>query len=306
MMFHKILVPLDGSTLAERALPTALALARSGHGAVILLRCLPFLPLDTAQITSEYDWLWQDEAAELPVAAAETYLRAVQDAHQQPDIQLTTRLVAGDAAGAIVDTAAAEAVDLIVISSHGYTGLSRWLLGSVAEKTLRSAPCPALVIRSAATITRMLIPLDGSDLAELALAPGLEIARCLGAEVTLLRVNQPSLAGQPGFDQMEWVFGTDVMEPQAVVYEGAETYLNELAHRHAYGGRTMRTAVRDGSPAATILEYAADHQIELIVMSTHGRTGLQRWVYGSVTDKVLHSFDGSMLVIRPPVAALKS
>lgn len=304
-MFHKLLVPLDGSTLAERALKPALILARPAHGSIILLRCLPFLPVITAQITSEHNWLRQDEPAELPLEAAEAYLHAIQEAHQQSGVQLHSRLVVGDAAGAIVDTAVAEAVDLIVMSSHGYSGLTRWLLGSVAESVLHSAPCPVLVIRSSAPIARMLITLDGSELAEQALVPGFEVARWLGAEVTLLRVNRPPLVGQTGFDQVEWVFGADATDPQEIVYEGAETYLHQLAHRHAYGGRAVHTAVLDGSPAASILEYAADHQVDLIAMTTHGRTGLQRWIYGSVTDRVLHNFDGSMLIIRPPASELK-
>jgi len=187
--------------------------------------------------------------------------------------------------------------DLIVMSSHGYSGVTRWMLGSVAEKVLRKAPCPVLVIRSSRPIWRVLVPLDGSPLAEAALQPALAVAAGLGAEVTLLRaIGAPEAEVLKQLDKVEKGLSQRVLEDMSAA---AKTYLREVSDRHRRAGAEIKTAVVDGSAAAGILDYAEARDMDLIAMSTHGRTGLQRWIYGSVTEKVLHGAQHSMLVVRP-------
>jgi nucleotide-binding universal stress UspA family protein len=296
-MFNKILVPLDGSVLAERALVPAFAIAQQSEAEVILLR-VPFI--ETVVIESPFyggtALAWRDTGMHHSRERANDYLQAVRGANLKSNLQIHTRTPEGDAAEAIVAAAASENADLIVMSSHGYSGLTRWVLGSVAERVLHNAPCPVLVVRETDPLGDVLIPLDGSPIAESALAPGLEMATINDAEVKLLRavetVNVEELA------QLELAEKGLGRQLQKDLYDEANTYLHLLAKAQARAGVTVKVITRIGPAAMTILDYAEANDIGLIVMATHGRTGLKRWVYGSVTEKVLHGSKHSMLVIR--------
>ena len=203
-------------------------------------------------------------------------------------------------AGAIVDTALSEQVDLIVMSTHGYSGLTRWVLGSVTEKVLRSAPCPVLAVRAARHPQKVLITLDGSPLSERAIEPGLAVAQSLNAAMTLLRV-VPRVSIDGKLDKHERGLSRRMQED---LIEEAKDYLRGRSEAAARSGVMIKSEVRIGSPADIILEHIETYGTDLIVMATHGRTGLKRWVYGSVTAKVLRSVNCSMLVIRPTDAEL--
>jgi nucleotide-binding universal stress UspA family protein len=218
---------------------------------------------------------------------------------QSPDIKITTLMPEGDIASAIVDTAAAEQVDLIVMSTHGHSSLTRWVLGSITERVLRNAPCPVLAVRTPVSavdtptpIRKIAITLDGSDLSELALAPGLELAQRLNADVTLLRC-VPNADIDEALDEVERGLGR---RQQQDLIDEAAAYLTA---RSAQSGVDVKTEVRIGPAADNIYEFVETYGTDLIVMATHGRTGLQRWVYGSVTEKVLHSVNTSLLICRP-------
>jgi nucleotide-binding universal stress UspA family protein len=295
-MFKKILVPLDGSQLAERALGPALHLAQEDGTQVILvrvpLRMKMFIPAEGG-----YGLLFPEQADAEAEADALAYLKEVQAARVGRSFGLQVRLAEGDVAGALIDVAREEQVDLIVMSSHGYSGLTRWVLGSVAEKVLDAAPCPVLVIRSPQPIHRALITLDGSPLAEQALAPTLAVAQCMGANATLLRV-LPDLDQRQlqGLDDYERGLSGRMVEE---MYEEAKASLVLQAQAHGRPDWPILAEVRTGPPAEAILLYAEQHEIDLIGMATHGRTGLRRWLYGSVTHKVLQGAACSMLVVRP-------
>jgi nucleotide-binding universal stress UspA family protein len=301
-MFKKILVPLDGSELAEYALKQALNLAHMISGEVILVHAIP--PKNTQP--HQYEQVWHRQSLEQARPAALRYLQAVRASYQTPDIALRPQVIEEDEASAIVDTAEAEAADLIVMSSHGRSGITRWALGSVTEKVLHGASCPVMIIRSAEPIYKILITLDGSELAERALAPGLEVARCLGARVMLLHVNPLLPIRQLETAQFDWIVGTGPEAQQlAKIQDRSAAYLERIAHSYQpYAGREIETTVEIGLAANTILKFTASHQFDLIAMSTHGRTGLNRWLYGSVTTKVLHGSHCSMLIVRPPAHAL--
>jgi nucleotide-binding universal stress UspA family protein len=296
-------VPLDGSPLAERALPSALALSDKAHGQVVLLRVATaermFTPEPPALVG--YGLLWPDQSLRESRRESETYLQATLKSKTLSPRSGRALVAEGDVATAIVDTAASEHVDLIVISSHGYSGVTRWMLGSVAERVLHAAPCPVLVTRST-SIQRVLIPLDGSDLSERALAPGLQLAAALEAEVTLLRC-VPRLDSQElaHLDGIERGLGLRMIEE---VRATALAYLQHLADTRAPSGLMVHFAVSDEPAAPSILKYADTYATDLIAMSTHGRTGLRRWVYGSVTEKILRTTHCSMLVVRPAAVSL--
>ena len=160
-MIETILVPLDGSTLAEQALAAADQLARRSTARVVLVRA-PNMEPAYATAESAYGMIYPEQAIGRASAEARDYLKSVQSLQATRGIQVGTVVVEGDAAGAVVDIASQIKADIIAMSSHGYSGLTRWLLGSVAEKVLRAATCPVLVVRSRRPIKRVLAPLDGS------------------------------------------------------------------------------------------------------------------------------------------------
>ncbi|MCP5098111.1 MAG: universal stress protein [Chloroflexi bacterium] len=278
-MFEKILVPLDRSPLAEFALKPAIWLAKQHQGMLVLLHTpeshrvvLPEYASGNVYSTS----IVMDQAH----AAGKEYLNSVQFGlgRTHVDLNWQTLLVEGDPASAIIDAAINGDVDLIVMSTHGYSGITRWVLGSVTERVLRVAPCPVLTVRDETAIDNILIALDGSEVAEFSLVAGFAIAHAFDAQVTLLQVvNEDSESS-----------------------EAADIYLDAIRHRFADVVPEIKTAVYTGVPAPQILDYADTHEMDLIVMATHGRTGLSRWAYGSVTEKVLRGTERAMLVIRPP------
>jgi nucleotide-binding universal stress UspA family protein len=290
-MFKKILVPLDGSQLSQRALEPALELSRQTGAELLLVRVPTADTLSFAVSEAKQREIAQD---------ALVYLETIRQSNDQPQLNIRTEVLDGDVASAIVDAARAEQVDLIVMSTHGYSGLTRWVLGSVTEKVLRSAPCPVMAIRAARRLQRSLITLDGSPLAERAIEPGLSLAQSLKIEVTLLRC-VPYIATNGELDEHERGLSRRLQED---LISEAKEYLQARSASSAHSDLAIKTAVQIGSPADSILEYIETYGIDLIVMATHGRTGLKRWVYGSVTAKVLRSVSCSLLVIRPTDAEL--
>lgn len=211
----------------------------------------------------------------------------------------------GDPAAVIIDVAAKQQFDLICMTTHGYSGFTRWMLGSVTERVLRAAPCPVMVVREPQAIEHVLVTLDGSTLAERALSPGLEVARRLGARVTLLQVATIVPIPQDSIYQLEMSDQTVSDYLASSTIDHAQLYLQSVAGRLQDSGLDVATDVVEGFAAQGILDYAAMNDVDLIVMATHGRTGLRRWAYGSVTEKVLHGGQFSLLVVRSTSEELK-
>ena len=304
-MFERILVPLDGSELAEQALTMAIKLARESQGTLCLLRSTVgmVLPAERAYIGpyGPYDWLPSIEVIEEIEREAKRYLGDVSGKYVSPEINWEKYVAKTDPAAAIVDYAQNEAIDLIVMSSHGHSGVERWALGSVTERVVRHAPCPIFVVRSTTPMRRILIPLDGSELAEAALAPALEVARLLGAAVTLLRVAHITVPDDITIAQLEgFEHGLGEGLRHGAV-ERAESYLQATRVQCQAEDLPVDSVVLEGRPAPEILDYAAHHNVDLIAMATHGRSGIRRWIYGSVSEKVLRATPCSLLIVRPPL-----
>jgi nucleotide-binding universal stress UspA family protein len=299
-MLNKILVPLDGSQLAERALKPAHALAQHAEGSLILLRAALPERMLTADVYSlgGYSPLWPNQSLELARKEADDYLQTLRSRKSLSGPAIRAAVVDGDPAISIVDTAADENVDLIAMSSHGYSGATLWMLGSVAERVLHDASCPVLVVRSAEPIRHILVTLDGSELAEHSLESAFAIAECLNCKVTLFRAIE--LLGRQEFHYLESLEAGLGRRMQDEMHEGAGSYLHQVANAHKGRAPEIQTMVAHDSPVRAILDYAQRHAVDVIAMSTHGRTGLRRWVYGSVTEKVLRAANCcSMLVTRP-------
>jgi nucleotide-binding universal stress UspA family protein len=299
-MFGKILVPLDGSQLAERALKPALALARSAKGEVYLLQVTQPQEMLVPHHGGGYAFFWPDQSQERAADDARNYLETVLDTYVDPAVAIFPLLEQGDPASMIVDIAHNEDVDLVVMSSHGYTGFSRWLLGSTAEKVVRSSDCPVLIVRDLLPMQNILITLDGSPLAEKILLPAFTIAKAFEAKITLLRIGQHTetlnMRQVAEVERIEPGMGSVMLENH---YRHDEMYLNTIAIQYESFGVPVNCVTLKGNPAEHIIGVAEQYDIDLVAMSTHGRTGLRRWVYGSITEKILHSMNKSMLIVRP-------
>lgn len=300
-MPSQIMVPLDGSSLAERALPCARMLAR-GLGAELALFRAIALPPDFEEILRVVDLEPERPLAQL-AAEADDYLCRVGSRLEEDGLCVQKVVQLGRAAEAIVDYAEKVGIQLIVMATHGYGGVSRWMHGSVAERVLQSASVPVLIVCSAEgerfasheplACRRILVTLDGSPVAEQALLPATVIARALAAEMVLLRVPIAQVSGSltgEWYVPLEGTFDT--------ANHIAEAYLERVAERLRTDGVKVSTAIRMGAVANVIVEYAEANHIDLIAMCTHGRTGLARWALGSVADRVLRARCLPLLLVR--------
>ncbi|MCP4363029.1 MAG: universal stress protein [Chloroflexi bacterium] len=305
-MFKKILVPLDSSDLAEYALQPAVWMAQQTNGEVTLLHILEHhtVLIPEGPEMMGHSLYYPETNFSQEEAASREYLNNLQYGlgRTHPDLNWNGRIEEGDPAAQIVDVAAAEESDLIVMSTHGYSGMTRWVLGSVAEKVLPHAPCPVFIVRSQQSIQHILIALDGSPLAETSLPLGLDIAQAFDTNVTLLRVEDNSYQASPDaiqeLNQQESGLGERYRH--SVDTQTAQ-YLHRIAVDYGRTDLNLEMAVGYGKPAPTILQFVEEQEIDLVVMSTHGRTGLSRWRYGSVAEKVLRGVGCAMLINRPHI-----
>jgi nucleotide-binding universal stress UspA family protein len=301
--FHHILVPLDGSELAEKALTPARRLAQSaGRHAeeparLVLLRAVS----PTALVAA--DPMLYDEMARMGIDEAQAYLNRVAASLAAGAATVITRAVPGSPADAIVQYVEENSVDLIIMSSHGRTGSRRWVYGSVAEKVLHHAPCATVIIRAHVSVDmfqnrKMLVTLDGSPLAEQALEPALALARVVESDVLLLRVTpaRETLPESmtPGGERAEAAMDAIAAQERA----DAESYLQRIYNAHDNRRLFFDVQTAEGDVADTIVSYADAHHVDLIVMSSHGRSGIGRWLHGSVAEKVLRGANCATLILR--------
>ena len=286
MNAQKILVPLDGSTLAESALPTAIRLAKAFGASLHLVRAAEATPAPGGDSI---------EAQIRVVREAEDYVKEIEQRVAAEGVAVATSVWYGRATESIVEAADVNHVDLIVMSTHGRTGLGRLFLGSVAESVLRAAHIPVLLLRTGGRPTmfkRVLVPLDGSDLAEEVLPFLTEIAGPLDIEFTLLRVVVPV--------PPEYVEGTRYITVENIParMEAARAYLAPIAAGLEAKGVRVTTELRRGDPLPEILEAAKAAKVDLIAMTTHGRTGLGRLLFGSVAEAVLRHSEVPVFLVR--------
>ena len=289
-MYRTILVPLDGSILSERALPYARSLARANGARLVLLRAVEPASISESLLPRD-----RDKA----IADAEAYLAGLFPGPNDAS-PVTTLVSPGNAGELILEEVRSRDVDLIVMSTHGRSGLSRTIYGSVAERVCHQAPVPVLLVPSACEHAwtsdrppRILVPLDGSTLAEAALGHVEELAEALGAEMIALRVAEP-----PEYVRFAY---PDI--PEGEVFEVGDVrqagdYLEAIASRLRARGGHVAARVESGAPAATILAVAREENADVIAMATHGRGGLARLMMGSVATGVVQRSNRPVFLVR--------
>lgn len=287
--FGRILVPLDGSSLAERAIPIATQLARATQSSVLLARVSPFMTWATAMAAEGapvapevYQRLMDDEDHE-----ARAYLAQQAGMVESQGVPVLTCFARGEPASCLIDIEGQEKVGLVIMTTHGRTGLARFALGSVADRLVRVGRVPVFLLRSfgkECSLEQMhsaLVPLDGSARAEQILTLVQRLAGRVLREVVLLRV----VGAEPTSEKM------------AV----AKHYLEDVAARERPGfeerGCQLTTVVLAGDVAEQIVRRA-EGDCQLVAMATRGRAGAARWALGSVADQVLQAAVMPLLLVR--------
>ncbi|HZR43289.1 MAG TPA: universal stress protein [Ktedonobacteraceae bacterium] len=349
-MLKRILVPLDGSIRAEQVLPVAARLARASGGAVVLLRVIS-TPFDFAWSSSSASSIETPGGTEGEHGRAMRYLTRIATSNLLDGIGVISEVVGGVAAEMILSVANVQHVDLIVMSSHGQTGVKRWLQGSVAHKVVRHSCIPVLLVHEEAEHARIsytllseegrtvcvMVALDGSPLAEEVLPPAIALSEALSAPLPgalhLVKVlTLPAEGSQQIFIspvQSGMLFPVQVSPPPSEVpdewraagrehaIEEANAYLQTVAQRLHAGEQAHPTlkvstsVVVDPDVASALIEIAEGRTRpgaeegkrveagEVIALATHGRSGLARWMMGSVTERVLGATSLPLLIVRP-------
>jgi nucleotide-binding universal stress UspA family protein len=299
-MYSKIVVPLDGSTAAECALPLVRALARRLALAVDLLSVVDLREI--ARDVSAAEGLFLDRLAEDDSRHSADYLGKI--AKTLGAAAVTTRCERGIAAETIIETAAADKNSLIVMATHGRSGLNRFLLGSVAEKVLRGSSNPVLLVKASepvatqgeAPLTSVIVPLDGSELAEGVLPTVTELALKLDLEVFLVRAYAIPYgaysAGEGFYDPVHLDAFLQMLKQETFDY--LENKVAELKRK----GLKVSYVAKEGLSADEIIKFARETPANLVAMSSHGRSGIKRWVLGSVTETVVRHSGDPVLISR--------
>lgn len=297
-MYAKILVPLDGSATAEAVLPYVEAFAAGFKTSVELMSVIDIGAMTTHLTADKVHHLDAIIATEEKHSAS--YLEKVAKIFSR--FPTECRIVRGKPAETILETTGSERDSLIAMATHGRSGATRWLLGSVAEKVLRGTTNPLFLVRAAAAkaspqriLNSIVVPLDGSSLAERILPTVSNWARALDVEVTLIRAFE--------FPAEVYYSSEDYLPDYAQFRERARKeaadYLKEKEDFLVRAGvRTVSTVTIEGPAADEIITFAQTAPRAVIAMSTHGRSGVRRWMLGSVTEKVVRHGDDPVLVVR--------
>lgn len=302
-MYKKILVPLDGSSYSERVLAHLPAFVTPGTTQVILLRVLE---LYRAYTLVGYAEAMEQITAGSVRAEATQYLNGLRGELRAMGIQAQIRVLEGDVTSTIRGVAEAEEVDLIAMTTHGRSGVSRWALGSVADHILRVVQQPVLLVRGDTAVSSphaprtILVPLDGTAFAEQVLEQAEVLAHQEQATVLLLRALD--LLMDQELDGMI-VHADGYGTLRALRARAAAGYLAQVEAHLRSRDITTRSLVHDLPPAEAILQAAKAEAAQLVVMSTHGRGSLGRWVYGSVADAVLRRATCPVLLTHVPKGA---
>jgi nucleotide-binding universal stress UspA family protein len=295
-MFRKIVIPLDGSPLAETVIE---------H--IQRLMPPPTTQLVVVSVFESYRYgLGANEIAAVDAMGyvregMETYLKQQHERLEEMGYETQAYLTEGDAAQGILEVADSVQADLIAMTTHGRSGIARWAIGSVTERIMHYAKQPIFLTRQETRVAprdeieKVMVTLDGTDLAEQALAPAQKVARELAAELLLLRVT-------PQFEEAEreLLFDTESAAEDAMVHwrHNADHYLEQMVQELAGKGLRVRSRIVSGYPEEAIVDAAAVEDVDLLVMCTHGRIGFDRLLHGSIASEVARHVICPLILVR--------
>jgi nucleotide-binding universal stress UspA family protein len=295
-MYRRILVPLDGSQVAEQVLPYARYVAGKLKIPLDLLSVVDVVGMTGSMEASSARNL--DAFVAENVHRSEAYLEKIGKTFA--GVESSHMVIKGKPEEVVIEKAASYGDTLIAMATHGRSGVNRWLLGSVAEKVLRVTTNPLLLVRATKdgksegekVIKRVIVPLDGSPLAEKVLPHVTALAKEMTFETVLLRAYNLRQVISTFEDYVpDW----DLLEAEAM--GEATNYLNgKVRELKGQGLIEVSSRISEKETAQEIIDLATEPN-SLIAMCTHGRSGIKRWVLGSVTEKVVRHSNCPVLVI---------
>ncbi|MFC1943144.1 universal stress protein [Chloroflexota bacterium] len=292
-MYEKILVPLDGSKLAEIALPYAKELARKLGSKITLVSVLP--------VGSESDDNKYHHSHRF-------YMQEMVKIIKQQAINVESVILTGAPAEEIVNYADREDISLIIMGTRGQSGIKRWVLGSIADKVVSATTRPVALITTDDTetsvqgkdlLSKALVILDGIAEAEAVIPYVEDLGSKLDIEVVLLQLVEQAFMYYEGADDLSYVpVSKKKMNSRRAK---ARRYLTKLASLLESKGIIVRVkVVTKGNSAETIIKVASQTDAGVIVMSTRGRSGISRWIFGGVRDEIVNIGNVLVLLVRPP------
>src|SRR5579875_879883 len=319
-VYQNILVPLDGSKRAEEALVVAARLARASGGTIFLLRVVSMSNQFASYVALEP--LMTQQAIDAQLEEAKDYLDRLAKKEGLADIHSRTLVFFGQPALNILSVAESYRIDLIIMSSHGYTGMTRWIMGSVAEKVSHASPVPVLILREGkpplaglhpdgSGALKALVPVDGSAHAEVAIGPAAQLIAGLASPGRgALHLTQ--VVVMPSLEQLN-------SSEHAMILQKAKENLSATVQEIREGlianyGSDLHLSLTwsvtvDDDIAGGIVRMAESGEdaegagtfgrCDMIAMATHGYSGLQRWMLGSITERVLQTTGLPVLIVRP-------
>ena len=308
-MFEKILLPLDGSAMAERSIPHAIEFARIFNSKILILHVLES-EISAEQIvhTEPLNWQLHKAKTELYLHIIANQMRVSLDLPELDDeldceSRVTVTVLEGKVAEDIVDFAQKENVDLLVISSHGSSGLSRWNLNSVTTKVVNLIYKPVLIIRGYAVdgdspilpnYERIMMPIDCSRRSECALNAGYAIAKNSQSQLILTSViKPPEISAIDPFNQELQLLNNQYMD---LSRKTVQRYMDELSQR--LGVKNEIRIVEDHSIVRAIINLANDENADLLILCAHGYTGELSWPFGTVARSFIEYSTKPVLVIQ--------
>jgi nucleotide-binding universal stress UspA family protein len=299
LMYSRILVPLDGSSTAEQVLPYVRLLGKKTGTNVTLLRALEDLP---AEIVEQDQGAYLNDAIGRELRQQRRKLNQVAAVLNREGISTSVIVEEGKPEELIITQAEKLPDTLIAMATHGRSGVGRWVMGSVTDRVLHATVNPMLVVRAkeeaevpAEKIETIIVPLDGSLLGEGALPYAQDIAKTTDAVIILVRVVAPG----------SFYYGTaEYYVPAAgdafgKVTAGATEYVSSIAKQLTDEGVSeVKGVTLNGPPAAVLVDTAKEYANSMVVMTTHGRSGIGRWVMGSVADHVVRHSGDPVVMIR--------
>lgn len=291
-MYETILVPTDGSEHAIRATEHGYYLARAFDATVHVISAA-----DIQTAGGMFNAGGVDQAFIESIEAENKQAIEATEAVFEGDDAVQTAVLRGKPANAIVEYASEHDIDMVTMGTHGRTGVSRYLAGSVTESVVRRSPCPVLTATAtdrsqlAGDYEEVMIPTDGSDAASVAIDHGLAIAEAADARVHAVTIiDVGAMAPTPDY--------SPPMELLERFEAEGERATEAIATRAKDAGLDAMTSVSEGLPASDLLAYADENDIDLITMGTTGRTGLNRYLLGSTAERLIRHAKMPVLAVN--------
>ncbi|MDH5695582.1 MAG: universal stress protein [Dehalococcoidia bacterium] len=295
-MWEKIIVPLDGSNLAELAIPYAEALAGVfGSEVVLVCVCEPA----ESQYCHMHQLYIEKMAGQMKDRIKDYGIGVV---------AVSPVVLTGEPAGEIIDYAEKNNIGLIIMASHGRSGIMPWAMGSISNKVTHKTGTPVLLIRARVPypevdrrqiLNKVLLPLDGSEAGEAAVPYIQELIARLESEVILFGV-------VPAGQHVRTVGGLDFVhypeEHLELIKAEAKEYLERVYHRLSGGKGSVRIELKVGDVAHEIIKFAEETNAGFVAISAHGHSGIGKWVFGSIAHKILHASNTPVLLVKAPGA----